>query len=99
MSRHVLHLVPVVVVLVLLAASQPVFGGDEVPKAQRKARPTVVILLFEGVELLDFAGPAEVFGVAGEGKSFRVVTVAETPDTLRAMGGVIVKPEFSFKDA
>ena len=51
----------------------------------------VAILRFEGVELLDFAGPAEVFGVAGEGRSFRVFTVAEKTELLRAMGGLAVK--------
>jgi transcriptional regulator GlxA family with amidase domain len=59
----------------------------------------VAILLFEGVELLDFAGPAEVFGVAGEGQSFQVFTVAESTDLLRVMGGVTVKPDYAVKDA
>ena len=31
---------------------------------------TVAVLLFEGVELMDFAGPAEVFIVAAEGRNF-----------------------------
>ena len=57
------------------------------------------VLLFDGVELLDFAGPAEVFGIADEGKRFRVVTVAETRRTVRAMGGVGIVPSCSFDDA
>jgi transcriptional regulator GlxA family with amidase domain len=62
-------------------------------------RRDVAILIFDGVELLDFTGPAEVFAVAGEGKLFRVFTVAEKADPIRTMGGVIVKPEFTIKDA
>lgn len=77
---------------------RPAAGSEPTPKPPAKP-PTVAVLLFEGVELLDFAGPAEVFGVAGEGRSFRVVTVAETTEPLRAMGGVIVKAEFTIKDA
>src|SRR5262245_49433531 len=66
---------------------------------EEPARRTVAILLFEGVELLDFAGPAEVFIVASEGKAFRVVTVAASTDPLRTMGGVTVKPDFTFASA
>lgn len=52
----------------------------------------VGVLMFEGVELLDFAGPAEVFIVAGEGALYRVHTVAEQEGPLRTMGGVQVTP-------
>jgi transcriptional regulator GlxA family with amidase domain len=60
---------------------------------------TVAILLFEGVELMDFAGPAEVFIVAAEGKAFRVVTVAESTKPLKTMGGITVTPDFAYSDA
>jgi transcriptional regulator GlxA family with amidase domain len=87
----------VALLLSLAWASQAIGSGEE--RKQARNPPTVAILLFEGVELLDFAGPAEVFGVAGEGKSFRVVTVGEATEPVRAMGGVIVKPEFTTRDA
>jgi transcriptional regulator GlxA family with amidase domain len=60
-------------------------------------RRTVAILLFDGVELLDFTGPAEVFIVAAEGKAFRVVTVAKHREPIRTMGGLRVLPDFDFK--
>jgi hypothetical protein len=41
-------------------------------------RRTVAIVVFEGVELLDFAGPGEVFAAADRGDAFRVYTVAST---------------------
>ncbi len=63
------------------------------------ARKTVAILVFDGVELMDFAGPAEVFIVADEGKSFRVVTVAESTEPLKTMGGITITPGFSFDQA
>jgi len=54
----------------------------------------VAILVFPGVELLDFTGPAEVFIVAAEGKAFEVCTVAERREPLRTMGGVTIVPDF-----
>jgi predicted amidohydrolase/putative intracellular protease/amidase len=68
-------------------------------KAEKKSMKTVAVLLFEGVELMDFAGPAEVFIVADEGKSFRIVTVAESTKPLKTMGGITVTPDFSYDDA
>ena len=67
---------------------------------QNSLKPsTVAVLLFDGVELLDFAGPAEVFVVAEEGKAFRVVTVAASTASIRTMGGVTVTPDCTFTNA
>src|SRR5262249_49430250 len=41
-------------------------------------RRTVAIVIFAGMELLDFAGPAEVFAAAG----YKVSTVAATADPI-----------------
>lgn len=73
-------------------------------------RRTVGILLFDEVEVLDFAGPYEVFsrarlqpGVASrrstDSAPFRVVTVARSRDPLRATGGLTVVPDHAFADA
>ena len=59
----------------------------------------VQILVFPGVELLDFAGPAEVFIVAAEGKAFDVRTVAAAVDPVATMGGVRIVPDFTFASA
>ncbi|MEB3277443.1 MAG: DJ-1/PfpI family protein [Lyngbya sp.] len=61
----------------------------------------VGILLFNDVEVLDFAGPFEVFSVTSElneNKPFRVYTVAETPEKIRAKNGLSVNPEYTFTD-
>ena len=60
---------------------------------------TVGILIFPGVELLDFAGPAEVFIVAREARLFRVATVAETREPLRTMGDLEIVPTHAYADA
>jgi len=75
-------------------ASEPASEPDA-PRGPTK----VGILLFEGVELLDFAGPAEVFVVAREATLFRVYTVAESKRTLKTMGGVEVTPSHDYDDA
>jgi transcriptional regulator GlxA family with amidase domain len=67
----------------------------------------VGILIFEDVEVLDFAGPFEVFSrtrlVAGttsrrsdESAPFVVFTVGASDAPLRATGGLVVTPSFSF---
>lgn len=54
---------------------------------------TVAILLFDAVEVLDFAGPFEVFSVAGRDGAFDVRTVAETTAPICTRGGLTVTPD------
>lgn len=61
-------------------------------------KPTVAILLFDEVEVLDFAGPFEVFAVTDEladYRAFQVVTVAPQPQPIRARNGLTVTPDYS----
>ncbi|MBL7813833.1 MAG: DJ-1/PfpI family protein [Saprospiraceae bacterium] len=53
---------------------------------------TVAILLFKGVEIIDFTGPYEVFGAAG----MNVVTVAEYDTLITTFMGMKVKPDYTF---
>ena len=56
----------------------------------------VAILLFPDVEVLDFAGPFEVFAVTDELRdydTFNVFTVADTPASIRARNGLVVVPD------
>lgn len=65
---------------------------------------TVGVVLFDDVEVLDFAGPFEVFSVAGnltEG-SITCVTVAERADAnapIKARGGLKIVPDYTLNDA
>ena len=66
-----------------------------------KSMRTVGILLFNEVEVLDFAGPFEVFSLAENqagDKHFNVITIAETPEPLVARNGLQVIPDYSFTD-
>ncbi len=60
----------------------------------------VAIFLFDEVEVLDFAGPFEVFAVtrdaAGQDKPFEVFTVSESGDPIAAYNGLRVHPTYGF---
>jgi transcriptional regulator GlxA family with amidase domain len=69
----------------------------------------VGILLFDDVEVLDFAGPFEVFSRTRltpgaesrrgeEAAPFQVFTVAKTKQRIRAVGNLVVEPHYSFSD-
>lgn len=62
---------------------------------------TVAIFIFDDVEVLDFAGPFEIFGVAGkqgggEGH-FEVFTVAEK-STITARNNLVITPTYTFEN-
>ncbi|MBC2960859.1 DJ-1/PfpI family protein [Nocardioides deserti] len=62
---------------------------------------TVAILAFDDMEVLDFAGPYEVFNVAGElgeGRPFEVVTVGLTGEPAIGRGGFTVLPDHRLAD-
>jgi transcriptional regulator GlxA family with amidase domain len=64
-------------------------------------RRNVAILVFDDVEVLDFAGPFEVFAVTDELRShseFNVFTVAPMPGTARARNGLKVVPDYALEN-
>lgn len=59
------------------------------------------ILIFDEVEVLDFAGPFEVFSVTGRRRNlepFDVFTVAERLAPVAARNGLSVNPRYSFEN-
>jgi transcriptional regulator GlxA family with amidase domain len=79
--------------------SQQVYAADDNAPKPRDKPMSVAVLIFEGVELLDFAGPAEVFAVADYGRSFKVFTVSHETKPIRTMGGIRVTPDYAFEQA
>lgn len=64
---------------------------------------TVAILIFDDVELLDFAGPFEVFSsvrnLSGDHERLmEVFTVAETAAPVRCRNGLTVLPEYTLAE-
>lgn len=63
---------------------------------------TVAILAFDDMEVLDYAGPYEVFNVAGElsdGEPFRVFSIGLSGAPATGRGGFTVLPTYALEDA
>jgi len=63
----------------------------------------VAVLIFDDVEVLDFAGPFEVFGVSRTADDpsqslFNVYTVAESAGSVKARNGLSVNPNYTIAD-
>ena len=93
-----------IVPLALTVALAPTSGSAAAARAAPRTR-NVAIVLYPGVELLDFAGPGEVFAAASnigafrDKPAFRVYTVATTRTPVVSQGFVRITPDFSVEDA
>jgi transcriptional regulator GlxA family with amidase domain len=61
---------------------------------------TVGILIFNDVEVLDFAGPFEVFSVTSQlndFEAFQVFTISQRMDQILAVNGLKVIPDFAIE--
>ncbi|WP_109764451.1 DJ-1/PfpI family protein [Pleionea mediterranea] len=56
---------------------------------------TVGILIYDGVQIIDFTGPWEIFGHAG----FKVKTIAQNTAPLKTAMNMTVVPDYSFNNA
>lgn len=67
------------------------------------AERLIVIVLFEGVDLLDVTGPPEVFSLVrretDDATGYRVVLAAETAAPVTTAAGVRVLPDLTFDEA
>jgi putative intracellular protease/amidase/DNA-directed RNA polymerase subunit RPC12/RpoP len=70
-------------------------AADKAAAATAATERRVAILIFDGVQIIDYTGPYEVFGQGG----YRVFTVAEDKRPLKTAMGMTVVPEYSFADA
>jgi transcriptional regulator GlxA family with amidase domain len=73
--------------------------------AAKQYTKNVAIVIYEGIEILDFAGPAEVFAMASRMGSdrgrpaFKVYTVAASREPITSQGFVKITPEYTIDDA
>lgn len=86
--------------LVLLAGFMAALSGPaEAWTDDAAPRRTIAILAFPGVELLDFAGPAEVFAVAaGSTGAYDIKVVGATRDPIVSQGIVTITPTHAIAD-
>ena len=91
-------------VLVLAIASTAGAAEASRPAPKTNTR-NVAIILYEGVELLDFAGPGEVFAAAARfgalrgQAAFRVYTVAKSKGPITSQGFLKVTPDYTIDNA
>jgi putative intracellular protease/amidase len=64
--------------------------------APEKQKPNVAILIFDGVQIIDYTGPYEVLGSWGRRNVF---TVAEKGDPITTHMGMRVIPNYTFADS
>lgn len=82
----------------LLSTLPLVLGYSQTPQS---ASPlNVAILLYDDVELLDFAGPLEVFSLAYRDtiKLFSVYTVGLNTESITSQKALRITPQYSLKD-
>ena len=82
----------VLALLLSLALPRPAWAAKQ---PQSKPEVTVGIVLFDGVQIIDFAGPYEVFGAAG----FGVVTLTRDGKPITTTMGLKVTPDHDFANA
>jgi transcriptional regulator GlxA family with amidase domain len=75
------------------ANAQAPAAADNLKKLQRPM--TIAFYLQDGVEVLDFAGPMEVFSYSG----FKVFTVSRKKEPITTQGILKVIPDYSIDDA
>jgi len=77
--------------------SCPVCGMTLVEKneGEQNVANNVAILIFDGVQIIDYTGPYEVFGQAG----FDVFTVSPTGETITTNMGMSVNPTYGIADS
>jgi putative intracellular protease/amidase len=106
--------IPLLVAVALLSAAglragtRAAVPATPATAGSKPARPytrNVAIVLYEGVELLDFAGPGEVFQAAGgfaayrDQPGFKVYTVATTAKPITSQRFVQVVPNYPIAEA
>ena len=91
--RHA-RFISLVTLVALAAGVQADAPAGQGPTGRRN----VAVFVHDGVELLDFAGPGEVFAAAGGHKAFRVYTVAASKEPITSQRFLKVTPEFTLAD-
>jgi transcriptional regulator GlxA family with amidase domain len=90
-------------VLLVMLLRSPAFAAPQTLRPPANRAIPVAIVVTEGANVIDFAGPWEVFQdtarPGSEQPAFRLFTVSETRHPVRLTGGLTVVPDFAFDDA
>ena len=83
-----------IAVLVITACAQTPVKSSKPPR-------NLAILIFDGVQIIDYTGPYETFGhtYSNDGDAFNIYTVSEKTNAITTSMGMSVNPKFSFENA
>ncbi len=86
----------------LVVAAAWLSGEARSPEAepaqhQEQRQRSVGLVVYDGMEILDFAGPGEVFAATGD--AFEVFTVAERKEPILSQGFVRIVPDHAIADS
>jgi putative intracellular protease/amidase len=93
-----------VVSLIALAGSISRSGAQQQSQRQESKKPprNLAILIFEGVQIIDYTGPYETFGhaySAAQPVVFNIYTVAEKPEPITTAMGMSVNPKYALDNS
>jgi putative intracellular protease/amidase len=79
-------------------ANKPVQSAAQ---PQKKAARNLAILIFDGVQIIDYTGPYETFGHVynNDTPAFNIYTVSEKASAITTSMGMSVNPRYSFDNA
>jgi len=71
------------------------------PQAKAAPQRNLAILIFDGVQIIDYTGPYETFGHVynNDAPAFNIYTVSEKTDPITTAMGMSVNPRYSFENA
>jgi len=76
-------------------------GGATQSAPLQKATRNLAILIFDGVQIIDYTGPYETFGhvYSDPGPAFNIYTVSEKSGAITTSMGMSVNPKYNFENA
>ncbi len=83
------------------ACAQANKPAQAAPQKQKSATRNLAILIFDGVQIIDYTGPYETFGHVynDDTAAFNIYTVSEKANAITTSMGMSVNPKFSFENA
>jgi putative intracellular protease/amidase len=87
--------------LSLPACAQAGKTAQSATPQQKSAPRNLAILIFDGVQIIDYTGPFETFGHVynGESAAFNIYTVSEKTSAITTSMGMSVNPKYGFDNA
>jgi len=87
--------------LVAMSQANKTAARESAQPKPRTGPRNLAILIFDGVQIIDYTGPFETFGhVYGkDGPAFNIYTVSEKTASITTAMGMSVNPKYSFENA